>query len=81
MTTNTELLKKLCASFVARSEAHGYRGKKRDEAALNYLIGAAMGLEMAGLAEQSAVIGSALVYLVSVRGYEEVERLAKGEEG
>lgn len=82
MTTKTksDLLKELCLGFITRSRGLSYRGKKRDDAAMDYLVGAAMALREVGLAEESDFIARNVALVISVRGYEEVERISKGEE-
>lgn len=42
--TNSALMKTLCKKFVERTEALGLRGKKRDDALVDFMCGAATAL-------------------------------------
>jgi hypothetical protein len=69
-------IKALAKSFIERSTELGYKGKKRDSAALDYFIGAAKLLEIDGDEEAANYLGR-LAWLISIRGYKEVEEIAK----
>jgi hypothetical protein len=68
---------RVAQSFIERAAAQGMKGKARDKAAVEFAVGAASAaFQMHGQesAEWSGL--SALAFLVAVRGYEELERIA-----
>lgn len=66
----------ICQQFVERSEALGYKGKRRDDAAIDYMVGAAQGCIAAGEKDVGESIGRIVYMSVSTRGYKEIQRLA-----
>lgn len=76
MKANAEITRKLAASFIERSEALGYKGKKRDAAAMDYFAGAGMSAELAGNQPLGNHIARVMVFIVSVRGYAGVTEIA-----
>lgn len=70
------LARGIASAFIERSKALEYKGKKRDNAALDYFIGAAKCLELTGDEETASYLGR-LAWLISVRGYSEVETIAE----
>lgn len=81
----------VCKAFIERSEELGYKGKARDKAALDYIIGAAKALQLLHTVDQPAfqfdtfqfdTIKDAsnhlakIAWVVSIRGYKEVELIA-----
>lgn len=66
----------LCQQFIERSNAIGYRGRRRDDAALDYLIGAAQAFKVAGHDWESEAIGRICYLDVATRGFKAVERVA-----
>jgi hypothetical protein len=77
--TDQKKLGELGKAFVERASALSYKGKKRDAAAMDYFIGAAAGARLSGNEDFAERIGRWVIMLLRVRGYSEVERLAKGE--
>lgn len=72
--------------FVKRSEALGYKGKRRDAAAVEFFMGAYAGAHTAANgdaaidAEKYAQkILNVTVMLICTRGYAEVVRIAEGK--
>lgn len=78
--TRKEQLQTLASRFVERANALHYRGRRRDDAALDYFLGAATGASIAGDETLALALGNLTGLVLSLRGYAEVERLAKGEE-
>ena len=76
--TNHTTLRKLCASFVERAAALNLKGKKRDDALMDYMIGAHVALAATGQAEDAQHVGNVAALLFSVRGYRECEQIARG---
>ena len=62
--------------FIERAEALELKGKKRDDAALDYFCGAAAGAELAGNAQLATHIGVVCATMLSVRGFFAVKELA-----
>jgi len=69
------MVQTIACKFVERSEALGYKGVKRDIAALDFFVGAASALRSAGHPE-SEHVGSVAVMIIATRGYVEVKRIA-----
>ena len=67
------VLSRLC---VQRMEALKYKGKRRDDAVLDFFCGAAQGLAWAGNAEAAAHVGQYLYMVLRIQGYSEVLSLA-----
>lgn len=64
----------LCRVFIARVQAQGLKGKKRDAAAMEFVCGAlAVLVEEHGEASKQAQYLTGLAFLVSVRGYSAIE--------
>lgn len=66
----------LAKSFIERSEALGYKGKKRDDAALDYFCGAAKTAQFLGNESLYQHLSVVVVTIVSVRGFFGVNQLA-----
>lgn len=64
----------LCHRFIARASELVLRGKKRDEAAIHFFVGAANALDE-GSEEQRFVL--AFLFSLQFRGYAQVEEGAK----
>lgn len=62
-----ELIKTLCAAFIERSDALGLKGKKRDDAAMHYFVGAAKALDLAG--QDTKRLISWVGFVLQYRGY------------
>lgn len=71
-----KLVKTIAERFVERSSALGLKGKKRDDAALDYFLGAAAGAELAGDVQMACQLGLVSAMIISVRGYAGVVSLA-----
>ena len=74
-------INELAKRFVERAEALGYKGKERDDAALDFFCGAAVGAEIIGNQAEADRIGRVAVMMVSVRGYIAIKELAAEREG
>jgi len=72
----TPYLLVLSRQCVERMEALKYKGKRRDDAVLDFFCGAAQGLSWAGNAEAAAHVGQRNYMVLAYRGYSEVLRLA-----
>jgi hypothetical protein len=74
-----DIVKKLAGQFVERSEALFYKGKRRDDAAVEFFLGAYVALNVTGNSELANKVGLTTAALIAPRGYTAVEQLAKGE--
>jgi hypothetical protein len=63
--------------FIERAEALNLKGKKRDDAALDYFVGAVAGAEMAGDTKLAEHLGVIAAMMISVRGYFAVREIAE----
>lgn len=70
----------LCGLCVERMAALGLKGKKADDAALHYFVGAASGATLAKDDDLSAKIQAFAMFFVAYRGMFEVRRVAAGAE-
>lgn len=70
------ILKQLCQKFVERSNELGYKGKRRDAALLDSMIGSIHALMLAGQTNDADHVLRATVLLFSTRGYSECVRIA-----
>lgn len=70
------LTKALAQKFIERSEALGLKGKKRDDAALDFWCGAASALELSGRKLDADTLGRQAALIVAVRGYFGVREMA-----
>jgi hypothetical protein len=66
----------MAVKLIERAAALGLKGKKRDDAALDYFVGAAAGAELAGDAKLACHLGVVSAMIISVRGYIGVAELA-----
>lgn len=69
------MLQTLCVKFVERAEFQQLKGKKRDELAIEFLIGAATALQVSNHEEANHVL-NCVAMIICVRGYGEVKRIA-----
>jgi len=69
------MLQTLCIQFVERAEHFEMKGKKRDERAIEFLVGAATALQNTNHEEAQHVL-SCVAFIIAVRGYVEVKRIA-----
>ena len=67
----------LALKFVERSNALQLRGKKRDDAALNFFVGASLGACLAGDLELGNHLSNLAVFTLSFRGYAGVELIIR----
>ena len=70
-------IKTIATRFIERAAALELKGKKRDDAALDYFVGAAAGAELAGDGKLAAQLGAVAVMIVAIRGYIGVAELAR----
>lgn len=75
-TSPVKVGRALARRFIERSEVLDYKGKRRDSAALDYFIGAASALELAGHHEVANHIKMVSVLVIAVRGYFGVKEIA-----
>jgi hypothetical protein len=76
--TRHDKIKTIAERFRERAAALNLKGKKRDDAALDYFVGAAVGAELAGDADLAQAIALAATLIVSVRGFIGVSDIAFG---
>jgi hypothetical protein len=69
-------LREVCAQFVGRAEALGYKGRRRDQAAIDFLCGVSCGARLAGDTKMSDHILMVIATTIATRGYGEVVRFA-----
>ena len=69
----------LAQKFIERAEALKYKGKARDNAALDFFCGAAAMAELAGDLPMYRHLGNIIVTMIAVRGYMAVRQLAMPE--
>lgn len=74
------IIQQLAMGFIGRSQALGLKGKARDRALMDYWAGAYSALRDTGH-EHADWVGRVGAMILSVRGYSELERLAKGDKG
>lgn len=72
-----EVIRQMARLFIERATNFGWKGKKRDDLALEFFMGAAKAVE--NLDEGLYKHLHAIVFLLAVRGYDEVLILAKDE--
>lgn len=76
MLTRTQTVKALAKRFIERAEALQLKGRRRDNAALDYFVGAAVLAELNGDADLSNHLGTISALIISVRGFFGVKELA-----
>jgi folate-dependent phosphoribosylglycinamide formyltransferase PurN len=78
MKTPGQITQRLAEQFIERVDALGYKGKRRDDAALDFFCGAASAAEALdpGL---TAHLTRVVVHLIAIRGYMAVLALAHPE--
>jgi hypothetical protein len=69
-------LVQLSRQCVERMDWLQLKGKRRDDAAIHFFVGAAQGLAYAGLADAANHVGTWNSMVLAYRGYSEVLRLA-----
>jgi endogenous inhibitor of DNA gyrase (YacG/DUF329 family) len=68
----------LAVAFVERSKTLEYKGKARDKAVMDWFLGAALALELEGKKETAEHIKRVACWILAIRGYSEVEKMAQG---
>lgn len=81
MDTNKALawrksLRWICGQFVERSEALNYKGKRRDDAAIDFLCGAAATLKATGHDTEAEWLGRVVYLEIATRGFKAVQRIS-----
>jgi len=66
----------LAKGFVERATAQGLKGKRRDDAVLDYFCGAYIALKAIGETDCAHHVGTITGLVLATRGYDEVVRLA-----
>lgn len=79
--TPVEMMAHVCAKAVERADALRYRGKRRDDFGMDYLIAAHATLEMTGQTEAAEHFGRVIAMIIATRGFAEVEHLARQQRG
>ena len=74
------ITKELATAFVQRSEYLGLKGKKRDDEAVAYFVGAASVLNIVGRTKESEQLSLFAAHVLAYRGFRAVE-LATTTEG
>lgn len=70
----------LARSFVNRAKSLNLKGKKRDNAAMEFIVGAWQGASLAGNEKLAEHFGVVAALIISVRGYSEFERIVNESE-
>lgn len=70
------MLQHLCSIFVGRAKTFGLKGKKRDEALIEFMCGAYYALDHAGLDKEAGIVGATTLMVFPVRGFAECGRIA-----
>lgn len=77
-------VKAVARAFVARSEELGFKGKKRDDLAVEFFLGAYVGAHACANGDENSPAGklannilATTSMLICTRGYSEVKRLAE----
>ncbi len=76
MPTRQNIAAIMARRFKQRSETMGHKGKKRDDAALEFFIGAAIALSVSGQNDLAEALTVAVSFDISFHGYTAIERLA-----
>lgn len=71
-----KLNRAIFAQFVSRSTAQGYKGKARDKAALEFVLGACAALTASGQTKEADHLELVAALLIATRGYSELATLA-----
>lgn len=71
------LLVAVCRVIQERVVKLDITGKRRDEEALTFLLGAACGLQSAGLQKEGDLLLRVAGMIITVRGYSEIETIIK----
>lgn len=66
----------ICKQLVERAEQMRLKGKKRDEMAMEFIVGAATALEGAGHSEDAQHLAKFASFLVSFRGFAAIKEMA-----
>lgn len=66
--TPSEIMRAIAQQFAERAKALGYKGKRADNAALDYVLGAASGARLAGNEEMAQWLERWAAMAISVRG-------------
>ena len=77
MSKHTSTVRLLAQRFIERSKALGYKDVKRDNAALDYFVGAAGLAEIAGDKSLATYLGFVCAMMISVHGFFAVNELAE----
>ena len=77
--TNKEITVRLAQCFIERAKELQYKGVKRDNAALDYWVGAATLARETGQQELAGYLSLTAALIISVRGYTGIVQLTKLE--
>lgn len=67
----------LARGFIERATELGYKGKKRDDAAMDYFTGATYAAQLAGDEDLRNYLVRMMALLISTRGYSEIVAMSK----
>lgn len=70
--THQQITAALAEAFVERASQLDYKGKKRDDAALDYFVGAAISAKLKGDNGLHDHLGRVGLFIIAVRGYQGV---------
>ena len=76
---NQEISRVLAQRFIERAEFLNYKGKKRDNAALDFFTGAASLAQVTGQLPLAQHLATLCAILISVRGFVAVKEIANKE--
>lgn len=70
---HVELIKRLCTRFQERVVACNLKGKRRDDEAIAYFVGAAMSLSLTSQANLAEAVSGWTSMILAMRGYKAIE--------
>jgi hypothetical protein len=77
--TRETIIRTVCKGFVERSTALGLKGKKRDDAALNYVVGATKAYQFIGRDDLVSALSMFLSFALTLHGYKAITDELKGQ--
>lgn len=70
-------IRQLAGRFISRAHALSVTGKRRDDLAVEYFVGAAVGAELSGDIKLAELIARNVALVIASRGYAAIEDLAR----
>lgn len=77
--TRKTIIRTVCNGIKERVEFLGVKGKKRDDLALNYMIGAAKAYQFIGRTELVDALSMFLTFALTIRGYKAITEEVEGK--